>query len=152
MVAEGGVLSLLPAYTSLLAACYKEVNNDTILHSIQDKTRQLPNWDGGNNRWQKEMFISDSEPDAMACGWCLVTVDWCSWATSWTCNSHSPRDANKKGGKPTTLCLTSAIKAVSQSQQTTAQVAGARRRLCGGPRVVCWCSWRFGNGKNLFCV
>jgi hypothetical protein len=68
MVAEGGVLPLLPAYTSLLPACYKVVNNDTILYSIQDKTRQLANWDGGNNRWQKQMFISDIEPDAMACG------------------------------------------------------------------------------------
>jgi hypothetical protein len=54
MVAEGGVLPLLPAYThtSLLAACYKVVNNDTILCAFnprQDKTAAKLGW------WKQSM-------------------------------------------------------------------------------------------------
>ncbi len=65
------------------------------------------------------MFISDSEPDAMACGALLRLIG---------ARGQPPERAihilqemqTKKGVKPTTLCFTSALDAVSRSQQITA--------------------------------
>jgi pentatricopeptide repeat protein len=109
MVAEGGLIPSLPAYTSLLAACYKVVNNGTIPHSIRDKAAKL-----GWNRW-KEMFISDIEPDAMAYG-ALLRLIGARGQPERAINIL--QEMQSKGVKPTTLCFTSALKAVSRSQQT----------------------------------
>jgi len=108
MVTEG-VLPSLPAYTSLLAACYKVCNNGTIPHAIRDKAAKL-----GWNRW-KEMNIMGIEPDAMAYGALLRLIG---------ARGQPERAINileemqTMGVKPTTLCFTGALRAVSRSQQT----------------------------------
>ena len=107
MVTEG-VLPSLAAYTSLMAACYKVCNNGTIPHSIRDKAAKL-----GWNRW-KEMNIMGVEPDSMAYGALLRLIG---------ARGQPERAINileemqTRGVKPTTLCFTSALKAVSRSQQ-----------------------------------
>jgi pentatricopeptide repeat protein len=108
MVTEG-VPPSLPAYTSLLAACYKVCNNGTIPHEVRDKAGKL-----GWSRW-KEMRVMGLDPDVMAYGALLRLV---------AARGQPERAINileemqTMEVKPTTLCFTSALKAVSRSQQT----------------------------------
>jgi pentatricopeptide repeat protein len=109
-MASSGVPPTQAAYTSLLSACYKVCNNGRIAHSIRAKAGEL-----GWNQWQ-EMRIVGVETDAMAYG---AIIRLCA------ARGHPERainlleDMERFDVKPTTLCFSSALRAVARSHATS---------------------------------
>ena len=105
MVMEG-VSPTLPAYTSLLAACYKTCVVGNIPHSVRA--------DAGRLAWAKwkEMRILGVEADAMAFGAMLRIC---------AARGHAEKALNLLDEmvsfeiKPTTLCFSAALKAIARS-------------------------------------
>ena len=107
MVMEG-VAPSLPTYTSLLAACYKVSNSGHIPPKVRAEAGKL-----GWSKW-KEMRIVGVEPDVMAYG---AMLRLCA------ARGHAEHALNLLdemhvfGVKPTTLCFSSALKAIARSHQ-----------------------------------
>ena len=107
MVQEG-VEPSLPAYTSLLAACYKICNAGHLPKDVRDRAGKLA-WE----KW-KEMRIVGIEPDVMA---------YCALLRIFAARGKAERalniieDMKMHGIKPTTLCYTSALRAVARSHR-----------------------------------
>ena len=99
----------MAAYTSLLAACYKVCNDGRIAHSVRAKAGKV-----GWEKWQ-ELRIRGLEPDAMCYG---AMLRLCSARglpeKAYGLLEEMPRFEVK----PTTLCFTSALKAVAKSHET----------------------------------
>jgi pentatricopeptide repeat protein len=97
----------LAAYTSFLAACYKVCNDGRVAHSIRAKAAQA-SWE----KWQ-EMRVVGVDPDVMAYGAMLRVC---------AALGHAERAINileemqQMEVKPTTLCFSSALRAVARSQ------------------------------------
>ncbi|GAX19039.1 hypothetical protein FisN_8Hh262 [Fistulifera solaris] len=106
MVEVGGVAPTLPAFTSLLSACYKVCNDGRIPHSIRARAGEMA-W----NKWQ-EMRVVGINPDVMAYGAILRVC---------AARGHAERAINlleemqQMEVKPTTLCFSSALRAVARS-------------------------------------
>ncbi len=107
MAAEG-VTPTMPAYTSLLAACYKVCADGRIPQAVRVQAYEV-----GWNKW-KEMRIIGLDPDVMAYG---AMLRLCA------VKGHPERAINLleempiMDVKPTTLCFTSALRAVARSQE-----------------------------------
>lgn len=97
----------MAAYTSLLAACFKVCNDGRVSHAIRAKAAKA-SWE----KWQ-EMRIVGIEPDVMAYG---AMLRLCA------AQGHAERALNlleemqQFQVKPTTLCFSSALRAVAKSQ------------------------------------
>ena len=106
MVEVGGVAPTLPAFTSLLSACYKVCNDGRIPHSIRASAGEMA-W----KKWQ-EMRVVGISPDVMAYGAILRVC---------AARGHAERAINlleemqQMEVKPTTLCFSSALRAVARS-------------------------------------
>jgi pentatricopeptide repeat protein len=103
-----GVTPTLPAYTSLLAACHKVVNAGHIPHSVRAEAGKL-----GWSKW-KEMRIIGLKPDAMAYG---AMLRLCAARGQAEHGLNVLEEMQTFGVKPTTLCFSSALKAVARSHQ-----------------------------------
>ena len=99
----------LAAYTSLLAACYKVCNDGRIAHSVRAKAGKV-----GWENWQ-DLRIRGLEPDAMCYG---AMLRLCAARglpeKAYGLIEEMPRFEVQ----PTTLCFTSALKAVAKSHET----------------------------------
>lgn len=108
-MAREGVAPTLAAYTSLLAACHKVCNAGHIPPSVRAKAGRL-----GWNKW-KEMRVVGIDPDVMAYG-ALLRICAARGKAERALNVLEEMRAMEV--KPTTLCFTSALRAVSRSHQT----------------------------------
>jgi pentatricopeptide repeat protein len=103
-----GVKPTLPAYTSLLAACYKVCNSGTIPKSVRAEAGQL-----GWSKW-KEMRILGVDPDVMAYG---AMLRLCAARGQAERALNLLEEMQHMEVKPTTLCFTAALKAIARSHQ-----------------------------------
>jgi pentatricopeptide repeat protein len=116
-----GVPPGLPAYTSLLAACYKVCNAGHISSSVRSKAGAL-----GWEKW-KEMRVNGVEADAMAYGAILRLLA----ARGRAEQAINILDEMKHFQvKPTTMCFTAALKAVARSHEISIRFEnGASKRF-----------------------
>ena len=99
----------LPAYTSLMAACYKVCNDGRIARSIRNKAGEV-----GWRKWQ-EMRIVGLEPDVMAFG---AMLRLCAAKGEPEKALGLLEEMEQFKVKPTTLCFSSALRAVARSHAT----------------------------------
>ena len=119
-MASNGLSPVLASYTSLLAACYRVCANNSLSHKERLKAYQT-----GWEKW-KEMIIVGIKPDVMAYGALLRLV----------ASKGQPERALNileemaiEEVQPTTLCFTSALRAVAKSQQIATRFErGSSRR------------------------
>lgn len=115
MKQTAGLAPTLASYTSLLAACYKVCNDGRVAHSIRAKAAEVA--------WQNwmEMRIVGVEADAMAFG-AMMRVLAAQGLPEKAINilEEMPRFEVK----PTTLCFTSALRAVARSHETAIRYEG----------------------------
>ena len=116
-----GVPPGLPAYTSLLAACFKVCNAGHVSSSVRSKAGAL-----GWEKW-KEMRVSGVEADAIAYGAILRLLA----ARGRAEQAINILDEMKHFQvKPTTMCFTAALKAVARSHEISILFEnGASRRF-----------------------
>jgi pentatricopeptide repeat protein len=107
-MAADGVPPTQAAYTSLLAACYKVCNNGRIPHSIRANAGKF-----GWRYWQ-EMRIVGMEPDTMAYG---AIIRLCSARGQAERAINLLEEMNRFDVKPTSLCFSSALRAVARSHE-----------------------------------
>jgi pentatricopeptide repeat protein len=108
MVAAG-VAPGLPAYTSLMAACYKVCTDGRISHAVRKKAGEV-----GWRKWQ-EMRIVGLEPDVMAYG---AILRLCAAQGQPEKSLNILEEMEQFQVKPTTLCFSSALRAVAKSHAT----------------------------------
>lgn len=108
MVAQG-VAPGLPAYTSLLAACYKVCTDGRISHSVRQKAGEV-----GWKKWQ-ELRIVGLDPDVMAYG---AILRLCAAQGQPEKALNILEEMEQMQVKPTTLCFSSALRAVARSHAT----------------------------------
>ena len=109
----------LPAYTSLLAACYKVINTASMPQHIKAEAGTLA-W----NRW-KELKINDLEPDVMAYG-SIIRVTAARGFPEKAINLIE--EMQLKEIRPTTLIFSSALKAVARSHANALRFEGGRSK------------------------
>ncbi|KAL7565071.1 hypothetical protein ACA910_005081 [Epithemia clementina (nom. ined.)] len=107
-MASHGFSPLLPSYTSLLAACYKVCSNKALSHKERAKASQAA-WE----KW-KEMIIVGIEPDVMAYG-AFLRILATKGQPERALNILEEMQVKKIF--PTTLCFTSALRAVCSSHE-----------------------------------
>ena len=107
MVLEG-VSPSLPAYTSLLAACYKTCNVGNVPHSVRAEAGKLA-W----AKW-KEMRILGVEADVMAYG---AMLRICAARGNAELALNLLEEMTSFEVKPTILCFSAALKAIARSHQ-----------------------------------
>ncbi|CAJ1918237.1 unnamed protein product [Cylindrotheca closterium] len=107
MAAEG-VVPTQAAYTSLLAACYKVCSDGRIPHSVRAKAGKV-GWD----HWQ-QMRIVGIEADAMAFG---AIIRLCAARGQPERAINLLEEMQRFDVKPTTLCFSSALRAVAKSHE-----------------------------------
>jgi pentatricopeptide repeat protein len=107
MVSEG-IPPTQAAYTSLLAACYKVCSDGRIAHSVRSKAG-----DFGWKQWQ-EMRIIGIESDAMAYG---AMIRLCAARGRPERAMNLLQEMQRFNVKPTTLCFSSALRAVAKSHE-----------------------------------
>ena len=118
-MATHGLSPVLPSYTSLLAACYKVCANPSLSHAERAQAHKVA-WEN----W-KEMNIIGIEPDAMAFGALLriiATKGMPERALSILNEMHVRKV------RPTTLCFTSALRAVARSHEVAIRFERGSRR------------------------
>ena len=108
-MASEGVAPSAPAYTSLLAACFKICNDGRVAHSIRAKAGEV-----GWRHWQ-EMRIVGIEPDAMSYG---AVLRLCQARGQPERAINLLEEMQRFEVKPTTLCFTSALRAIARSHET----------------------------------
>jgi pentatricopeptide repeat protein len=117
---QAGIPPTLASYTSLLAACYKVCIDGRVAHGIRAQAAQA-----GWRKWQ-EMRIVGVEPDVMAYG-AILRLKAAVGQPEVCVNllEEMPRF----GVAPTTLCFTSALRAVARSHATAIRYEkGSSRR------------------------
>lgn len=114
-----GIVPTLPAYTSLLASCYKVINTATMPPQIKAEAGNLA-WD----RW-KEMKINGLEPDVMAYG-AIIRIMAARGFPEKAINLIEEMQMSEV--KPTTLIFSSALKAVSRSHANALRFEGGRSK------------------------
>jgi pentatricopeptide repeat protein len=107
MVSEG-IPPTQAAYTSLLAACYKVCSDGRIAHSVRSKAGEF-----GWKQWQ-EMRIIGIDPDAMAYG---AMIRLCAARGRPERAMNLLQEMQRFHVKPTTLCFSSALRAVAKSHE-----------------------------------
>ncbi|KAL3945506.1 MAG: hypothetical protein SGBAC_000405 [Bacillariaceae sp.] len=107
MAAEG-VVPTQAAYTSLLAACYKICSDGRVAHSIRAEAGKV-GWD----HWQ-QMRIVGIEADAMAFG---AIIRLCAARGQPERAINLLEEMQRFDVKPTTLCFSSALRAVAKSHE-----------------------------------
>jgi len=112
-----GIQPTLPAYTSLMAACYKSVNSATVPQKVKAEAASLA-WD----RW-KEIQINGMDPDVMAYG-AIIRIMAARGLAERALNIVEEMEL--KEVKPTTLIFTSALKAVARSHARALRFEGGR--------------------------
>lgn len=108
MIAEG-IKPTLASFTSLLAACYKVCIDGRVSHKLRDEAAQVA-WD----QWQ-EMRIVGVDPDVMAYG-AILRIMAARGKPERALNILEEMQLNQV--PPTTLCFTSALRAVARSHST----------------------------------
>jgi len=108
MVISGGVNPTLPAYTSLLAGCFKAYNSGSSPRAIRIQAGEL-----GWSKW-KEMRILGIEADVMAYG---AILHLCSARGQAERALNILEEMRIMEVKPTTLCFTAALKSIAKSHQ-----------------------------------
>ena len=103
-----GVAPSQAAYTSLLSACYKVCNDGRIPHAVRAKAGEF-----GWQQWQ-EMRIVGINPDAMAYG---AIIRLCAARGRPERAINLLEEMQRFGVKPTTLCFSSALRAVAKSHE-----------------------------------
>jgi pentatricopeptide repeat protein len=93
---------------ALLAGCYKVCNDGRIAHSVRAKAGEL-----GWSQWQ-EMRIVGIEPDAMAYG---AIIRLCGARGQAERAMNLLEEMDRFEVKPTTLCFSSALRAVAKSHE-----------------------------------
>lgn len=114
-----GIDPSLPAFTSLLAACYKLVNNATTPRAIKKEAGDLA-W----NRW-KELKIIGLEPDVLCYG-AIIRIMAARGLPEQAMNLIEEMQLNQI--KPTTLIFTSALKAVARSHANALRFEGGKSK------------------------
>lgn len=114
-----GIMPTLPAYTSLMASCFKVINTATMPPQIKAEAGNLA-WD----RW-KELKINGLEPDVMAYG-AIIRVMAARGFPEKALNLIEEMQMNDV--KPTTLIFSSALKAVSRSHANALRFEGGRSK------------------------
>ena len=99
----------LPAYTSLLAACYKVCNDGRIAHSVRSRAGEV-----GWEKWQ-ELRIVGLEPDVMCYG---AILRLCAARGQPERAFNLLEEMPRFDVQPTTLCFSSALKALAKSHET----------------------------------
>ena len=116
-----GVPPGLPAYTSLLAACYKVCNSGTTAPAVKARAGDM-----GWEKW-KELRINGVEADAMAYGAIIRLLAARGRAEQAISTLQEMRQFQVK---PTTLCFTAALKGVARSHEISVRYEnGASRRF-----------------------
>lgn len=114
-----GIEPTLPAYTSMLAACYKLVNNVTTPRAIKSEAAELA-W----NRW-KELKIIGLQPDVLCYG-AIIRIMAARGLPEQAINLIEDMHMNEI--KPTTLIFTSALKAVARSHSNALRFEGGKSK------------------------
>lgn len=114
-----GIAPTLPAYTSLLASCFKVINTAAMPQQIKAEAGNLA-WD----RW-KELRINGLEPDVMAFG-AIIRIMAARGFPEKALNLIEEMQVNEV--KPTTLIFSSALKAVSRSHANALRFEGGRSK------------------------
>ena len=109
----------LPAYTSLLASCYKIINAASMPQHIKSEAGNLA-WD----RW-KELKINDLEPDVMAYG-AIIRIMAARGFPEKAINLIE--EMQMREIRPTTLIFSGALKAVSRSHANALRFEGGRSK------------------------
>lgn len=120
MINDGGIAPTLASYTSLLAACYKVCINSKVPHKIRADAGKV-----GWNKW-KEMRIVGIEPDVMAYG-ALLRLTAVSGQPEKALNILNEMEQMKI--KPTTLCYTSALRAIARSHSIAIRYENGTSKL-----------------------
>eukprot|EP00980_Cylindrotheca_fusiformis_P009337 scaffold2047_cov129-Cylindrotheca_fusiformis.AAC.16 len=107
-MAHEGVAPTQAAYTSLLAACYKVCNDGRIPHSVRAEAGKV-GWD----HWQ-QMRIVGIEADSMAFG---AIIRLCAARGQPERAINLLEEMHRFDVKPTTLCFSSALRAVARSHE-----------------------------------
>jgi pentatricopeptide repeat protein len=107
-MASEGVAPTQAAYTSLLAACHKVCNDGRIPHSIRAKAGKV-----GWSHWQ-QMRIVGIEADSMAFG---AVIRLCAARGQPERAINLLEEMHRFDIKPTTLCFSSALRAVARSHE-----------------------------------
>jgi pentatricopeptide repeat protein len=107
-MASEGVAPTQAAYTSLLAACYKVCNDGRIAHTVRAEAGKV-GWD----HWQ-QMRIVGIEADPMAFG---AIIRLCAARGQPERAINLLEEMNRFDVKPTTLCFSSALRAVARSHE-----------------------------------
>eukprot|EP00977_Amphora_coffeiformis_P007371 scaffold1595_cov171-Amphora_coffeaeformis.AAC.12 len=108
MIAEG-LKPTLASFTSLLAACYKVCIDGRVSHKLRDEAGKVA-WE----QWQ-EMRIVGINPDVMAYG-AILRIMAARGKPEQALNILEEMQLNQVA--PTTLCFTSALRAVARSHAT----------------------------------
>lgn len=114
-----GIDPSLPAFTSVLAACYKLVNNAATPRPIKKEAGELA-W----NRW-KELKIIGLEPDVLSYG-AIIRIMAARGLPEQAMNLIEEMQLNQI--KPTTLIFTSALKAVARSHANALRFEGGKSK------------------------
>jgi pentatricopeptide repeat protein len=107
-MASEGVAPTQAAYTSLLAACYKVCNDGRIPHTVRAEAGKV-GWD----HWQ-QMRIVGIEADSMAFG---AIIRLCAARGQPERAINILEEMHRFDVKPTTLCFSSALRAVARSHE-----------------------------------
>lgn len=117
---QAGMAPTLPAYTSLLAACYKICADGRNAPSVRAKAAKF-----AAEKW-REMRVVGIDPDAMAYG-AMLRVCAAQGRPEQALNLLE--EMQQMQVKPTTLCFTSALRAVARSHATAIRFEnGASKR------------------------
>lgn len=108
MLAQG-VTPTLPAYTSFLAATFKVCNDGRVSHSVRAEAAKIA-WE----KWQ-EMRTVGVDPDVMAYG---AMLRMCAAQGHPEQALNLLEEMQQMEVKPTTLCFSSALRAVARSHAT----------------------------------
>jgi len=114
-----GIEPTLPAYTSLLAACYKVINTASMPQKIKAEAGSLA-WD----KW-KEARINGLKPDVMAYG-SIIRIMAARGFPEKAINLIEEMQMSEV--QPTTLIFSSALKAVSRSHANALRFEGGRSK------------------------
>lgn len=117
---QAGIPPTLASYTSLLAACHKICNDGRVSHNIRSIAANM-----GWRKWQ-EMRIVGIDADVMAYG-AILRLKAATGQPEEAVNLLE--EMQRFGVKPTTLCFSSALRAVARSHATAIRYEkGASRR------------------------
>lgn len=120
MAREGGHVPTLSAYTSFLSACYRVCSDGRVPAAIRSRAFHM-----GWEKWQ-EMRTVGVDPDVMAYG---AIIRLCATRSQAERTIDLLEEMERMGVQPTTLCFSSALRAVARSHATSIRYEhGSSRR------------------------